>query len=107
MNFCRSKTLREMYQKLTEYLGIVEDIRPRLQHFDQCASAVVLEDDLNCLVEECEELIIAGADVQSREVLSLESRAFTIIDEVECLVSKSSLNASPLRYDERSMTLHS
>jgi hypothetical protein len=107
MKFCRSKPLRALYQKLTEYLGIVEDLIPRLQHLDQCASAVVLEDDLDCLVEECEELMIAGVDVRSREVLSLESRALTIIEEVECLVSRHNSIAAVLKSQEGNATLYS
>jgi hypothetical protein len=107
MKFSQFKPLRALYQKLTEYLGIVEDLIPRLQHLDQAASAVVLEDDLNCLVEECEELMIAGVDIRCREVLSLESRALTIIEEVECLVLRHNSMAAVLTFPEGSATLHS
>ncbi|MFN8390514.1 MAG: hypothetical protein U0136_09515 [Bdellovibrionota bacterium] len=49
------------------------------------AVAAVLTEDLESLVQECEEYLIGGCKLASEQISSFESRTSTVLEEIELL----------------------
>jgi len=80
------RQIRGVYKKLSICLDVIEE---QLVHLEDTASRsclIVLEDDLLCLVEECEECLVCPDSAEPHAIVSLQSRGETVIGEIKHLL---------------------
>lgn len=90
------RRLSLLYRNLSEYLEAVSLVAHSCPHPDGQALAVVLEEDLCSLCQECEEYLISGALERREAILSFESRSSTILEEVQQLLKREDAQAAAL-----------
>ena len=84
--------LSGLYKKLSDCLELVEDVFYLEQDQQRLAIAAVLEEDLEDLLEECEEYLIDGRELTLPAFSSFQSRSATVLEEVQEVIG-----CSPLR----------
>lgn len=80
--------LKRIYRKLSEYMDALEYVVIHQDLLHGQAVAVVLEDDLRDLIEECEGYLIAGTEPDACQYSSFESRSLTVIEEAKELLAR-------------------
>lgn len=80
-----AQRLRGIYRNLSSSWETLQVVRDHLASPREIAAATVLEEDLQCLVEECEEYLIAGDELPSGKLSAFESRSVTVLEELEAL----------------------
>ncbi len=76
-----------IYKKLDRCKDALERSSSGDMDLKEKVCLMVIEEDLNALMEECEEYLVAGLKPRMPEFHSLRSRSMTVIEELEKLVS--------------------
>ncbi len=105
MSSIRGNTLVFLHRRLSEYLEDMASLVDNCLSPVDLATAIVLEEDLNCLMEECTELLISARPGDCA-VESFELRGLTVIEEVECFFSKIAESHPPVAVYELHIPVH-
>jgi hypothetical protein len=90
-----------LYQNLSACFDKMQTVIEHLYSPKEIAVAAVLSEDLQSLVEECEEYLIGGCDMASPHIQSFESRSVTVLEELETLHFLERQRRSPGRVPAR------
>ncbi len=78
----QSFRLRGLYRDLSICYETLCDARDHLSSVRERAVAAVLEEDLECLVQECEDYLIFTSEVSASQLRSFENRSLTVLEEM-------------------------
>jgi len=81
--------VRETYRKLALCLEYVDQAVRSIEAPYERAALVVIEEDLNVLLEECEDVLVVGG-AQGNELNSLSSRSYTVLEELRSIFQNRS-----------------
>ncbi len=100
-------SIREIHYKLAKCLELIDEAIPRCPNAQVCALAVVIDDDLSSLLDECEGLLIGAKNARQKDVCSFEVRALTILEEAQRLLAEYAVGPAPFEIppNELSMSL--
>lgn len=77
--------LSRLYQKLSKCYELLQTAHEHLDTPSEQAMAAVLEDDLQSLIEECEDYLIGGIELRHYDLESFQSRSATVVEELRTL----------------------
>ncbi len=78
--------VKKTYKKLSRVFEYVSHLAEHADETRERICFTILEDDLELLMEECENTLVGG-EVDPGNVLSLVCRTHTVLDEVKAVVS--------------------
>ena len=79
--------LSGIYKNLTDFLCSLEYQQSSFEEVTEQAFCVILEDDLQSLLDECEGLLFTESAIEAHDLVAFESRSITVIDEVKQFLS--------------------
>lgn len=83
-----NEQLNKVYRKLSDHLEQLEDVI-YLGHLGEGqVVAIILQEDLEDLVAECETYLIEETEIDKAIFTSIESRGSTVIDELRDLLAR-------------------